>query len=364
MSIRNAIGWTSTLCVLAAVCRADDSALEGAGGNIVPMKGHPSIRMVEEEVRIKLPECKVEARFVFKNEGPATKVLIGFPEQGKDTTPQSNTHLAGFKSWVDGTLVKTKQIFTQRPDETTNDNYYKAWWVKEVPFAAGQTRTIVDRYSGGMLSTSYGVLGFNYILETGRSWHGPIGRARIVCDVSALKDKGPIHFLLKGGVRSGSTISWDIRNFKPDEDIWIGWFDGFAQVHVNRQRAEKFSEMFDLPVWASQDPRPIRIGDEVWASIRTVARWLDVTWKLVDSGKRIRFEREGKWIELRAGSRDIRTSAGPSRIDLAVYSKDDSMMAPLTTVVTALGGSAHWNAKGWLDITMPRSTTSLTAAGR
>jgi hypothetical protein len=121
---------------------ADDAALEAVGGNLSPMKGHPAIRMVGEEVHIKLPDGKVEARFVFKNEGPATTITIGFPEQGKDTMPRRPSHLVSFKSWVDGKLVSTKQVFTEKPEDGGNDYYYKSWWIKKVPFAKGQTLTI------------------------------------------------------------------------------------------------------------------------------------------------------------------------------------------------------------------------------
>src|SRR5258706_15602572 len=70
-------------CFLAVASRAlsDDAYVEGAGGVVRGMRGHRNIRMVSEEVRIKLPEGNVEAKFIFKNEGPATDVTIGFPEQ-------------------------------------------------------------------------------------------------------------------------------------------------------------------------------------------------------------------------------------------------------------------------------------------
>src|ERR1043165_5702005 len=76
--------------------RADDAYVEGGSGVVRALRGHPAIRMVSEEVDITVPAGKVTAKFVFRNEGPATEVIIGFPEEGKDGTER--THMKGFRS--------------------------------------------------------------------------------------------------------------------------------------------------------------------------------------------------------------------------------------------------------------------------
>src|SRR5438270_7298538 len=101
-------GWVCRIvCVGLALCmasagKADDGYVTGVGGAACLMHGHPTIRMVSEEVHIQLPEGKVSAQFVFKNEGAATTVEIGFPEKGKDVLPRSRSHMVGFQSLVDG----------------------------------------------------------------------------------------------------------------------------------------------------------------------------------------------------------------------------------------------------------------------
>ena len=63
------------------IARADDSYVSGVSGTIVQMDPpNPQVSMVSEVVRIDhLPEGRVDARFVFKNLGGPTNVLVGFP---------------------------------------------------------------------------------------------------------------------------------------------------------------------------------------------------------------------------------------------------------------------------------------------
>lgn len=71
------------MCALAAW--ANDRAIVGRGGTWKPLQGeHASIRMVSERVRVDVYEkyYDVQASFVFRNEGPATTVTMGFPESG------------------------------------------------------------------------------------------------------------------------------------------------------------------------------------------------------------------------------------------------------------------------------------------
>jgi hypothetical protein len=67
-----------------SVLFADEAAITGVGGNIAMLSGHIKVSMVSEIVKIKLPQGKVAVQFVFKNLGPATTVLMGFPEQSTD----------------------------------------------------------------------------------------------------------------------------------------------------------------------------------------------------------------------------------------------------------------------------------------
>jgi hypothetical protein len=169
----------ATVLCLPIRASADDGYVTGIGGAVKLMKGHPCIRMVGEEVHVRMDTADVDARFVFKNDGPAVKVLIGFPEEGKDVEPQTRTHMTGFRAFVDGKKVDVVRRVATRPTDD-NDYDYKYYWVKEVAFGPGETHVLVDKYRGGKAVTGYGWSGFNYVLKTGASWHGPIGHARII----------------------------------------------------------------------------------------------------------------------------------------------------------------------------------------
>ena len=353
-----AVAWIAALIVLSAVCLADDAALESAGGSVSLMKGHPSIRMVEESVRVKLPECQVEAAFVFRNEGASTTVLIGFPEEGEDCV-----RLKGFKSLVDGAPITARRIMQTKPTE--DSDAYEAWWVKRIPFAKGQMRTIVNRYTGGRLITGYGCTGFKYILKTGASWRGRIGRARVICDIAALRNCAPIRFTPAGATRTANSIVWDLRDFKPKKDIWVQWFDGFAEVRVHGKPVVKFSRDEKLPYWPSydMDMRPQRKRQEVWVGTKTAQDWLAAPRKVTDRDRSFRFSRSTRWIELRKGHRMALTDRGKIRLPRAIYVDHDCAMVPLTTVTNALGGTSQWDRHGWLNITMPKLATGKPATG-
>lgn len=174
--------------------------------------------MVSEEVHLRLPQCEVEARFVFRNEGRPCTVEIGFPEEGKKMPLQPPTYLRRFRSYVDGRPIRVTRRVAQKPTDDTNGEY-QYWWVKRVRFGRGQTRVVVNRYRGGELYTTYGIRGIKYILTTGANWKGPIGYARLVCDFSGLKEKGYVQATPGAWRRAGNRLTWEARNFEPKENV-------------------------------------------------------------------------------------------------------------------------------------------------
>ncbi|MFI5385265.1 MAG: DUF4424 family protein [Fimbriimonadales bacterium] len=170
---------TGLLLSAAYAIPADDTAVDGIGGNIKMMKGHPTIRMVSEDVRVKLPQATVRAVFVFHNDGPATTVKIGFPESGTgyDHGTRRNSLFGYFRSYVDGKRIKVKREGNLHVEE--EDNSYHIWWTKSVHFGRHQTRVIVDEYKGGIGGDTTNHAFFTYVMSTGGSWKGNIKRARI-----------------------------------------------------------------------------------------------------------------------------------------------------------------------------------------
>ncbi len=213
---------TVLLVSLSVVACANDAAVRGVGGAVAPMDSHPSIRMVREKVdaRIGRDDVKVRCEFVFKNEGPATTVKMGFPEWswGDSARPIVTTEFKSFKSWVDGKPVGTKLI----PSAKGQSMEYEAWHVKDVRFGANQTRTVVDECISSLGGDSMGASFFSYVLRTGKSWKGKIGKAVVTVDASGVDSFYkimPSHD--KGYVQKGSTIVWSARDFEPSDNIHV-----------------------------------------------------------------------------------------------------------------------------------------------
>ena len=74
--------WVIGLCAaLGLPAGANDSALLLSGGLAAPMEEHPSIHMVSAEITVDLynGHSRVQCDYLFRNEGPATTVTMGFP---------------------------------------------------------------------------------------------------------------------------------------------------------------------------------------------------------------------------------------------------------------------------------------------
>ncbi|MGV3617682.1 MAG: DUF4424 family protein [Fimbriimonas sp.] len=250
----------------------DGSGSIGVGGTVGLRKGtHPSIRLVEEEIRVKLPERKVRVTFRFRNDGPATRVTMAFPENGylgggateKDLPKARRSNFGYFRTAVDGVPFRARLL---KGTTTAEGLGYEHWWVKDVSFAAGQTRVVVNEYQGG---GTWGppwsnLAGFTYVLRTGASWKGGrIGKTRVIVDARAIRENGPVNFSPKGWRNENGIFTWERRNFKPEDDISVDWMDGgFADVVVDGERL--YDKWMSGEMAASKFPLPVRRGSEVW----------------------------------------------------------------------------------------------------
>lgn len=190
---------------LAADATANDGRL-ASGGSPELLKGHPSVTMTSEFITITVNDdgVDVNCNFVFTNHGPACTVRMGFPDRGVGSldpdededstavlkTPPSTT-FDFFRSYVDGHRVKTKLI------RGSGEGEY--WHTKSVRFAAHGVRRVRDVYSqrvGGGLTVIGGRYArsseIGYILNTGASWHGSIGRTEIVVKFRTTHPKGTL----------------------------------------------------------------------------------------------------------------------------------------------------------------------------
>ena len=198
---------------------------------------------------------------------------------------------------------------------------------------------------------------------------------------SRLRDCAPIYFQPEGGRRDGDTISWDIRNFKPNRDVIIGWNPTFEAVDVNgepiwryKNATEHGRQVYDptAGIWPDQiggweDPilgneLPKRTGDDIWLPTLVAASWLGANSTFADGRIRIRCHggsafvtpgspvlesSEGGRISMRRKATAIETETvqnseqGDDIYDLRVKTS----YVFLRPLVAALGGTSYWDRR-------------------
>jgi len=207
---------------------ADDGSVETVGGAVRLMKPHSSIRMVSETVKVRVTPglAEVDCEFVMRNEGPTDTVLVGFPDgdMGPYTGGGEEYEIEGFRSWVDGVEAKCQRL--PAAEAQVAPSAVGSWWTKLVVFPAGAVRRIRNRYA---VSPSWkpslgeseadsiaGDRTFRYILWTGASWKGPIGRAEIVVTLVGIPLER-VTETIPTARQVGRAFRWTFRDFEPGE---------------------------------------------------------------------------------------------------------------------------------------------------
>jgi len=197
---------------------ADDGGIS-FGGSPHLLSGHASVAMQSEVVHIDVADktIKVDCDFVFHNSGPAATVRMGFPDdglgaaepyQGDPLPPLSKLHatFTSYESYVDGKKVPTKII------AGADREHY--WHVKTVTFKANSDCHIRDVYRlppGAQVTSDNGMYQqTSYILHTGSSWHGPIGKAELVVTFAPNTVHAPIKLMSISSVTEHdiSKVKW------------------------------------------------------------------------------------------------------------------------------------------------------------
>ena len=219
----------------------------------------------------------------------------------------------------------------------------------------------MNQYRGNLdvNTEQYHLSGFDYVLKTGASWHGPIGHARIVCDLGSIANYGPINFLPVGGRRKGRTITWDLYDFKPKEDVWIGWYKGFADISINgvslwKQSDGKIMEGPNLEY--IEAPASFKRGTEVWVPVRLAAQWLGAGLEGEPRENAVTLTRNGRRALATVGQATLETGQGALALPGRVFERNGAIFIPLQSLVKAFGGEAHFNPSGRLLVTLPETT--------
>lgn len=201
---------------------ANDRAVVGIGGRVQALKfENPQIRMVKERVhmRVRPNEYEVTADFWFANEGPATSVLMGFPESGAGDIDSNDFHRQSgftvFKSWVDGRSVSVTRRF-----DTGEEGYYRAHWVKSVGFSANQRRHVRVYYRAPVGSVALPGIVVEYPF-TGGNWKGVVGKSRLEVDLEL-----PASYQLEAGMstpmcRQGQRLVFERRDWQAEESVML-----------------------------------------------------------------------------------------------------------------------------------------------
>ncbi len=179
-----------------AVIAFNDAAL-AKGGSPRLMHGQSSVRMVSERILVQVGAEKTTAtcRFTFQNDGPVATIKMGFPDDGFGAAdpeeemdpkirakPPKTGPMTSFRSWVAGKAVATR---LERGEEAG-----EYWHTKTVNFPANFRIVVTDMYtlreSGAIVdmkgrSTSASYAG--YVVRTGASWKGTIGRSEVVFEL-------------------------------------------------------------------------------------------------------------------------------------------------------------------------------------
>ncbi len=209
--------------------RANDASFSGVGGTPRLMAGeHHSIAMESEEIVIvandKFYDTTVD--FVFRNDGNAASVQMGFPESRiNDVKPANKSAFLRFSTSVDGRKVSAKRMVPQ--SEMGNDN---AYWIKTVTFARHQKRHVRVEYRSPMAGApTWGVHQAAIYDFTGKNWKGKVERSDLEVRIresglwigSPLWNFEPVAMKLKIGTKEAVfRRTW--RNWQAQGKFWFG----------------------------------------------------------------------------------------------------------------------------------------------
>ena len=210
------------------------------GDVATPRPRWTKVRMESEVVNIKLGQKKVyvEVLFNMHNTGSGSNVRFGYP------LGLFEKKLNDFKVFVgeeELTGIKTEKKKDGRQNSHMLDRGkggsnvqsepyrfsgpYKEWNVFNVPFKADEKKKIKVSYwvePAVISNTSRGKMNFyTYTLVTGATWKDTIKKAVINVTLDGVSKGNLIQTLPGNSKRKGNTVTWTMKEFKPDKNIEI-----------------------------------------------------------------------------------------------------------------------------------------------
>jgi hypothetical protein len=307
---------------LAAPALPDDGAVEGVGGALRAMGEHSSVVMESETVNVVISPkgADVHCVFIFRNDGPAAAVKMGFPEQGwghGDVDHPSG--FSWFRSWVDGQPVRTR-IEGLRVNH--RDGSWERWRTKVVHFASGQRRRVEVRYRDGIGGVSDGSRFFTYVMRTGASWKGKIGHAKVVITARGVKG----YSTTDGGVFDGSKVVLEWRDHEPLEDVGVSFFPPAPPLKLNGRPLD-----YDL----SAAPLPLLRGGDLIVPARWLANQIGaaLSWDARDKSGFMRRGGTSVWITT--------NRAAESGKEVRGWIWHSGLTVSVADIIRAFGGAAE-----------------------
>lgn len=216
--------------------KADDSSLiGGTAGTVYPIYD-TQVEMEEEIIDITVRDgCSfVSCQFFFHNTGDRTRLLMGFPtgrhfeKPDKDSEgpeDEYETNLNWFRTFIHGKRVPVKIRSGLKPEgNNLGGLYFSQWHTWKAALGKGERLKVVNKY--WMVNTQP-VLGsgseqINYVLRSGSTWKGPIGKVTVRMKFEGYNAAGlEFEEMQPSYIKKDGTIVWTAENIEPREDIEV-----------------------------------------------------------------------------------------------------------------------------------------------
>jgi len=276
--------WVLAVLVLGmAGAWANDSSVVGESGRVRRMDGeHATVRMVREWVKVDVYPAyyDVAVQFVFHNQGAATTVRMGFHESGYgDGAGGQETGFQRFQTWVDGQPVKAERLPAK---ESNIIEEYNTYWVKTVPFARDQTRTVRVEYRSRLGDNTDGERWATYNF-TGGNWAGTVAESTLLVTLHL-----PGSYLINPGqpmMQKGNQLSYRWTNWQAEKGFSVSFIpirpDALVVRGMHYSDNYLIGEYSRVMVQPGTGPAPLVLPDAInkqgipFISLQTVADYLN-----------------------------------------------------------------------------------------
>ncbi len=245
-----------------AYAYADDAVIGRTPEGVYPMMD-AEVEMKSESIVVDIDRSSVECTFTFLNTAEAREVQMGFPgklneDMGSIFSDDVSLSLNNFRAFVNGEELPVEKVKGVQPK--IDMPFYSEWFTFTVPFDEGETVTVVNTYTYQPSYNSIGDVSTGYVLQTGATWKGKIGKARVEFKLGSVKP-WQIESLKPGGFRfEGNSVIWEKNNIEPTYDLEI--------LYNTWHYSDEFIEMMEAN---NEDASTILSKIEKYKEIRKLA---------------------------------------------------------------------------------------------